>query len=121
MVHQATTFLAEMEGFWPFGGVLNGAGLVVPLAAYPGGEWPDPAAVLALLDQAIAAKFGNREITAAAMVSDTDYRETPASERVQAIKVRVMAPPAVTQDHYYLYRMEAGKAILYDYIIHGPA
>ncbi|GAB3325436.1 hypothetical protein ACFQT0_14700 [Hymenobacter humi] len=120
MVHQATTFLTEMEGFWPFGGVVNGEGFVVPLTAYPGGNQPDSADVLALLEKGIAAKFGNEEITAAAIVSDTDYRETPASERAQALKIRLLVPPAAPEDHYYLYRVEVGQVVLYDYIIHRP-
>ena len=110
-----------MEGFWPFGGVLNGEGLVVPLAAYPGENQFDAADVLALLEKGIAAKFANEEITAAAIVSDTNYRESTTSERAQAVRIRLLVPPAVPEEHYYLYRMDNGQVVLYDYIIHGPA
>ena len=119
MVQHAKTFLLEMGEFWPFGGVITTQGAITPLAAYPGGEYPEAAEVITLLEKGIIDKFEKEEITVAAIVSDTNFRETPTSTRAQAIKVTLRMPPIVLEDHYYLYRLEEGKVILYDYLIYG--
>ena len=90
----------------------------MPLTAYPGGEYPESTDVIALLEKAIADKFRKQEVIAAAIVVDTNFRETLDSERAQAIKVRLMIPPAVPEDHYYLYRIEDDVVALYEYIIY---
>ena len=118
MVQHAKIFLADAKEFWPFGGVVNQQGDIVPLAAYPGGEYPDSVDVIALLEKAIADKFKKKEVTAAAIVVDTNFRENINSERAQAIKVRLMVPPAAPEDHYYLYQVEDDVVNLYEYIIY---
>ncbi|GAB3876553.1 hypothetical protein GCM10028824_34320 [Hymenobacter segetis] len=118
MVQHATIFLADAKEFWPFGGVFNQQGDIVPLAAYPGGEYPESADAIALLEKAIADKFRKQEVIAAAIVVDTNFRETLDSKRGKAIKVRLMVTPAVPEDHYYLYRIEDDIVNLYEYIIY---
>ena len=119
MVQHAKTFLLEMGEFWPFGGVITKQGAITPLAAYPGGEYPEASEVIALLEKGITDKFEKEEILAAAIVSDTNFRETTTSDRTQAIKITLKMPSIASEDHYYLYRLEDGKVILYKYLIYG--
>lgn len=118
MVHHATVFLADAAEFYPFGGVVNLKHAVVPLSASPGGNFPKSADVLALLDKAMEEKFRQQEIQAAAIVADTNFRATPESAPVDAIRVTLLAPPAAPEVHYYLYRVVAGKVSIDDHIVY---
>jgi hypothetical protein len=118
MVHHATVFLADAAEFYPFGGVVDMQHAVVPLSASPGGNFPKSADVLALLDKAIAEKFRQQEIYAAAIVADTTFRATPESAPVDAVRVTLLLPPAEPAVHYYPYQLVAGKVTILDHIVY---
>lgn len=118
MLEHATAFLNSAAEFYPFGGTINMAGDIIPLAASTGNNYPESSEILTLLEVGIADKFSNQQIKAAAIVSDTDFRENKDSKLVQAIKIKLMTSNSLYDEHYYLYTINNKIVVIYQHIIY---
>jgi hypothetical protein len=118
LLEQAKLFQLEANEFYPFGGLINKSGDIVPLGVYMENDHPDSHEVIQLLEKAILEKIDAGEAKLAAICADVFYKAANENIKKSAIQIRVVSETRDSIDYYLPYNNLDGE-FSYEQLISG--